>query len=146
MNDDSVPAVEFQCRYTVDFILLIETPRDQGLALGHQIGAVGCALARGYLQVAGPEQQEAEHADRVEIDFAVANHQRVDAGQKCQADADRDRGIHAKAADFQVGEGAAEKRPGRIENDRQGQDQAAALQQVTDGCIHGAVVQVEADR
>ena len=105
-------------------------------ALGQQrsrvqqgIAARIAAMARAQFQVTRAQQQEHEHADRIEIDLA-APAQRVDhAGDEHQRDGQGHWQVDAQAPAAQLVGGAPEEHMGRIEHQRDRGQQAQPAEQ-----------------
>ena len=96
-------------------------------------------LARIHFEVAAAQQEEDEHGHRVEIHLAALRESRPATRQKGRAHAQRHRHIHADPAQLEVTPGIAEERGRRIENDRQGEEQAGPAHQALDIGRHIAI-------
>ena len=104
--------------------------RQQRRGIQQGIAAGVAAMARAQFDVAPDQEQEHEHADRIEIHLAAAA-QRVDhAGREHQRDCQRHRQVDAEAAAAQFLCGAAEERLRRIGHQRDGGQQAKPAEQV----------------
>lgn len=103
-------------------------------------GGGGGALPRAAFEVAAGEEEQGEHADRVEIQLALAGDRRPDAGDVGAADRQRHRDVHGQVAGAQVAQGATEELAAAVEDDRRGEDQADPAQ---DAVHAGGKVEVE---
>ncbi|MNO85665.1 hypothetical protein D3C76_770410 [compost metagenome] len=107
----------------------------------HQLRRGRCrALAGATFEVATGEQEQGEHADGVEIQFAAAGDGGPDPGAEGQGDGQRHRDIHGQVAGAQVAGGALEERRAAVEHDWRGEKQRHPTQ---DGVQFGRQVDIE---
>jgi hypothetical protein len=89
----------------------------------------GRAALRLGVQVARAEQQEGEHADRVEVDLALPRQRRPGAGGEAEAQAERDRRVEADALRTELAPGAGEERRAGEKQHRKRDEQARPAHQ-----------------
>ncbi|VVN35803.1 hypothetical protein PS645_05089 [Pseudomonas fluorescens] len=98
------------------------------------------SLAGAALQIAPRQQEQREHANRVEIQFTHARDRGPDAGDVSPADRQRHGHVHGQMPGAQIPHRAFEEGRATVEHDRCGQEQRHPAQ---DGVQFGAEIDVE---
>ena len=104
------------------------------------LGGLPRLVACAHLQVAAGQQEKAEHAHRIKIDLAAALHRVPDAGRESAADRQRDRHLHAQLGALEIAPGGGEKAACRVDDHRDGQQEADPAHELLDVHVHAGVV------
>ncbi|MPM91690.1 hypothetical protein SDC9_138822 [bioreactor metagenome] len=130
-----------------NYTLLNRTIRREALHLlrkgrqqfGQGLGHANRFLARRHLKKAPTKQEEHEHGDRVEINFATLDKGCPATCQKGRPHTERHRHIHPDPAQLDIPPGVPEERRRRIEDDGQRQQQTGPTHQTLDIGRHVAI-------